>query len=899
MLLLTGLLLCMGPGLSYTAAAEEEEMIAADTEDTASAEAEDTVPAEAEETVFDGTSEAGMTEEADDSESGSEEEELESEEEVLSDEGLPDGVKNMYIVDEMDFAAEAVDRSVADDSGMLLRGGAPSKHIPDLSALMPVRDQRPHGHCWAHAVAFLAERYMSMAGLAGSDVDLSEPALAYSLFYTPEDPLGGTGGDRTEVQGSTYLDIGANSFWGLEILSQWWGPVAESAVTLSPEGALVPAQPSRELLRSGAVHLKNFYMINMQSDADKVKNKIIECGAVAAAYWNPDGGVPRSTYFNSETNAFFYSSYTGGSQNHSIAIVGWDDSFPAGSFPTDPGRNGAWLVRNSWGGSGMGYDGYFWMSYAEPSLSKTAYAAEFESAGKYANNYQYDGGVSNEEVQNGTTVLQAANVFTAHAGAVAESVEAVSVGIASANTLVTVEVYTNLKDASNPCSGTKEAEGSGKTMHSGQYTILLDKAAAVNKGELFSVVVTLKNESSAGNSAKIMRERNYSVSGSAGSVRAFCAIQKGQSFLYSGEGWLDLVSGGGNLRIKAFTNNASKPVPRPTAAPTVTPVPSVTPVPETVPSVFYQTHVQTYGWQKEVSDGMTSGTTGESKRLEGIQIRVNSSRLGIRYRTHVQTYGWESRWAADGAMSGTSGQSKRLEAIQIELTGADADKYDVWYCVHAQQFGWLGWARNGESAGTAGYSYRLEGIRILITKKGTAAPVPPGGRWVAFYENGKEPQPAKNNTGALVTYNTHVQTYGWQDYVYDGAAAGTTGQSKRLEGIHIRLLNQKYGGNIEYCTHIQTYGWESRWAANGAMSGTNGQSKRLEAIRIRLTGEMAVHYDIWYQTHIQQFGWSGWAKNGEQCGSAGYSYRLEGIRICLVPKGGKAPGSTAGAFHSR
>ena len=39
------------------------------------------------------------------------------------------------------------------------------------------------------------------------------------------------------------------------------------------------------------------------------------------------------------------------------------------------------------------------------------------------------------------------------------------------------------------------------------------------------------------------------------------------------------------------------------------------------PSVSYQTHVQNYGWTSVVKDGMTSGTIGEAKRLEGIKIR--------------------------------------------------------------------------------------------------------------------------------------------------------------------------------------------------------------------------------------------------------------------------------------
>ncbi|MBU4439690.1 MAG: C39 family peptidase, partial [Firmicutes bacterium] len=68
------------------------------------------------------------------------------------------------------------------------------------------------------------------------------------------------------------------------------------------------------------------------------------------------------------------------------------------------------------------------------------------------------------------------------------------------------------------------------------------------------------------------------------------------------------------------------------------------------------------------------------------------------------------------------GESKRLEAIQIKLTGVDADQFDIYYQVHAQNFGWMGWAKNGESAGTAGYSYRLEAIRIMLVPKDQGAP---------------------------------------------------------------------------------------------------------------------------------------------------------------------------------
>ena len=298
------------------------------------------------------------------------------------------------------------------------------------------------------------------------------------------------------------------------------------------------------------------------------------------------------------------------------------------------------------------------------------------------------------------------------------------------------------------------------------------------------------------------------------------------------------------------------------------------------PYLQYSTHVQDYGWQSSSFDGDLSGTSGESKRLEGIKIQLVNQKYsgGITYSTHVQDYGWQN-FVSNGAMSGTSGELKRLEAIQIKLTGEMAKHYDIYYRVHAETFGWLDWAKNGENAGTAGYSYRLEGIQIQLVEKGKSAP---GSTNVPFRQ-------------AVVQYSTHVQDYGWQSFVADGQMAGTSGESKRLEGIRIQLANQKYTGDIEYNTHVQDYGWLKN-VKNGQISGTSGELKRLEAIQIKLTGEMAKHYDIYYRVHAETFGWLGWAKNGEPAGTSGYSYRLEGIEIQLVNKGAAAPGSTEDSY---
>ena len=345
-------------------------------------------------------------------------------------------------------------------------------------------------------------------------------------------------------------------------------------------------------------------------------------------------------------------------------------------------------------------------------------------------------------------------------------------------------------------------------------------------------------------------------------------------------------------------------------------------------TIRYTTHVQTYGWQgdennanKWFANGKMAGTSGKAKRLEGIKIRVyGNDSLGIQYTTHCQSYGWLP-WSANGEMNGTEGEAKRLEAIKIQLTGADKEKYDVYYRVHAQSYGWLAWATNGAPAGTAGYAKRLEGVQIVVVKKGSPAPgvnfegvnTASGVYQSVSYlaKNGSSPvvggQVTSNTNPSVageanvnIAYRTHVQSFGWQGWKYNGVMSGTSGKAKRLEGINIKLTNKPYSGSIVYTTHVQSIGWQGNennvntWFRDGQMAGTSGRAKRLEAIRIALTGEMAEHYDVYYRVHAQSYGWLAWTKNGEAAGTAGLSKRLEGIQIVLVPKGGAAPANNYG-----
>lgn len=150
-----------------------------------------------------------------------------------------------------------------------------------------------------------------------------------------------------------------------------------------------------------------------------------------------------------------------------------------------------------------------------------------------------------------------------------------------------------------------------------------------------------------------------------------------------------------------------------------------------------------------------------------------------------------------------------------------------------------------------------------------------------------------------VSYCTHVQNVGWQDWRNNGDMSGTQGKSLRLEGIQIKRTDKAdVDLGIRYETHIENIGWEDDWKADGDTSGTEGRSLRLEAIRIELTGADAKNYDVYYQVHAQNIGWMGFAQNGKEAGTAGFGYRLEGIRVVVVPKGQAAPTPEDGSIET-
>lgn len=71
--------------------------------------------------------------------------------------------------------------------------------------------------------------------------------------------------------------------------------------------------------------------------------------------------------------------------DHAVTIVGWDDTFSKKNFTIPPTRNGAFIVKNSWGSApSIGGDGYFYVSYND------IYVVSGESYGVTTADQRYD-----------------------------------------------------------------------------------------------------------------------------------------------------------------------------------------------------------------------------------------------------------------------------------------------------------------------------------------------------------------------------------------------------------------------------------------------------------------------------------------------------------------------------
>ena len=431
------------------------------------------------------------------------------------------------------------------------KGELPSKYDSRTDAghtvISPVKDQNITGTCWCFSLMEATQASLLSHTTSLSGADFAESQLAYFIYNNRDDKLGLSGDmvlpgmDEPGTVG--YYDIGATDLGGAFATSKGIGLIPEEEAkftdlidNLHDDGKAT--LPEDYCYNKNTYTVSGFKVLNPKKQQDEIKAYIKQYGAGQISYFHHKECYDYSTYAFYTAPEF---DELGGGGGHAVTVVGWDDNYSKDNFVYAPEGDGAWLIKNSWGDV-WGLDGYFWISYYEPSLGSAIFY-DVEKADDYDNIYQYDGTLA------ATTISgyeQGANVFTAVND---EILNAVSFFTVEDNTKFEVRVYTDVTDAKDPTSGKLEVSKTGSMVHMGYTKLDLGQEVKIEKGKKFSIVV---KQTVDGKPADMFCDKTtdeyYVVECSNANAGESLAIKPGA------KSWEDIsADGDSNLRIKAFT----------------------------------------------------------------------------------------------------------------------------------------------------------------------------------------------------------------------------------------------------------------------------------------------------------------------------------------------------------
>ena len=431
-----------------------------------------------------------------------------------------------------------------------------------------VKNQRNTSLCWAFSLASNLET--SLLTREQKYYDLSEEQLAYFWANRVNDPLGNTPNDKITRTQSDYHGTG-NGRVASFFLSTWSGMTTEEKV---------PFQSSAVTWPDSLAYDTSAYMedaIFSQYTVDRTKQLLMEYNSVSAMIYMLDN------YYYPDTAS--YSCPQSGLVNHAVTIVGWDDTYSKENFPSASGVNndGAWIVKNSYG-KNWGKNGYFYLSYEDKSITNLVSNTAVTTPA-YPNNYFYDGAAAGTVTFPGNTInngYYVSNIFKATAGnGKDEELGEIVTAVPQDNTDFQIQVYTNLKNTSDPTSGTPAyAEPVDYTQPlAGIHTIHLNTPVKIPQGTFYSVVIKIPDGSN-----KFYVEKTTT---STSWFTATAGIDPDQSFFStSGKKWYDAGNHQYNccFSVKAHTKTLdSSTVVTPSVEPTPDAKPTVNP--EVQPSV--------------------------------------------------------------------------------------------------------------------------------------------------------------------------------------------------------------------------------------------------------------------------------------------------------------------------
>lgn len=400
-----------------------------------------------------------------------------------------------------------------------------------------VRDQNPFGTCWAFAGTGSFEYAVDKK--TGSNTDYSEEHMIQRLSKN-----GDTGYQITSK------DTGGNEYMYSGYFTSGYGPVSDSLFPYDTTKSTLQIIPSI-LNAKGNYRATDVQFFKTTDDANgalnsetvnTVKQAVYNNGSVTCGITWDSSMIQEDkvSYYNNDDNAR-------NDSNHEVLIVGWDDDYSADHFEGVT-KNGAWLVRNSWGNN-IGDNGYFWVSYQDKSLIPSCTIRSYEEVSDDDTIYNLDesGALYPQVTYDGTSQVGFINSFS-----LKKREKLKEVTFYEAETGAQYQLfYVPVKDDGSLDIGNKQAITEKKTLNfPGYHTEKITKEINVKKAAI--MVMIDSNEDSAGLGAE--------GSISDGRKKLYIpTLEKGQSYIYANGELGDLYDMGtnfGNWSIKLVTEKA-------------------------------------------------------------------------------------------------------------------------------------------------------------------------------------------------------------------------------------------------------------------------------------------------------------------------------------------------------
>ena len=372
--------------------------------------------------------------------------------------------------------------------------------LRDWEWVSGVKNQGSMGSCWAFSYTGALESALKRR--TGIEYDFSENNIQDSIL-------------KYAKYGISTITEGGDDLTGIPYIVSWLGVLNYWEDEYDEVGKISPI-----IISSDNIHVQDLIIIPTRAnstDNTAIKEAILKYGSLAVGYYV----TTDEQYYNKNTSAQYYDGNK--TSNHMVSVVGWDDNYSASNFVKTPPKNGAWIIKNSYGME-FGEEGYNYISYYDTSFATTDKSVGFifENTEKYNKNYQTDlsGNITFYNSKTNKTVSYK-NTYTAVED---DLIAAVGTYFISNREEYTLEIYVN-----NQLKLTQKGTGP----YFGYHTIKLNKNITIEKDDEFTVVMTKETV------PILEKSRQHYMNNT--------------SFVNYGSGWDDLIKEDATASLKVYT----------------------------------------------------------------------------------------------------------------------------------------------------------------------------------------------------------------------------------------------------------------------------------------------------------------------------------------------------------